>query len=333
LFSLDNKGQIEKIGQRMLHKIEAIPLPDLKGKTVLDIGCDFGFWSILACNKGASYVLGLDRNREVRELGHFDLIENNQRVAEEYRLNCNFEHINLGKQWKEFGNFDVVFMFSLYHHIFENVGDHLPIWFWLWRHTTPKGIVLWENPTDCKDVVSDKHISGEKRDRYTREEILKAAGVYFDIDYIGPAKHEPHREVYRFTRKEVEPKRINGILMHGAGGASKAFKYADNRRMKEVQDITGFWPQPGSLNIALTEPFDWEKGYYRAEMLDVKDRSRGLDSDWGNRWVRLYPVSVGGIDGYAFKFEGEKYPATFIEVVSPFRMRDFLKGEMAVVQC
>jgi 2-polyprenyl-3-methyl-5-hydroxy-6-metoxy-1,4-benzoquinol methylase len=334
-FALDRDGQIEKIGQRMLHKMEAIPIPDLKGKSVLDVGCDFGFWSFHAANLGASYVLGLDRNREVRGFGYCDLIWENRRIAGEHKKLsvCNFEHVNLGKQWREFGNFDVVFMFSLYHHIYENVGDHKPIWFWLWRHTTPEGIVLWENPTDCRDVVSNKHISPKRQAGYNKEAILAAAGEYFKAEYIGPAKHEPHREVYRFTRREKALKRNVGMLVHGAGGATKAFKYAENRRMREIEQALGYWPQAGSLNIRLTDTFDWNKGYYRIQMKDVRDRSQGLDSDWVDRWARMYPVSVGGVEGHAFRFEGESYPDNFLEVVSAFKIRDFIQDDMAVVQC
>ena len=89
---------------RMAAKMSAIPLPYMMGRRVADIGCDMGFWSFLAASKGAKSVLGLDRNREVRNVGHVNLIAfNRQRAADQGQPHVKFEHINLGKQWREFG--------------------------------------------------------------------------------------------------------------------------------------------------------------------------------------------------------------------------------------
>jgi SAM-dependent methyltransferase len=51
---------------RMAKKRRAIPLPELKGKRVLDVGCDYGWWCREASIAGAKYILGIDRGREVR---------------------------------------------------------------------------------------------------------------------------------------------------------------------------------------------------------------------------------------------------------------------------
>jgi len=70
------------------------------------------------------------------QTGYVDLMAlNRKRAEDEGHRNLRFEHIDVGKQWREFGHFEVVFLFSLYHHIYECAGgDHRPIWFWLWRH-------------------------------------------------------------------------------------------------------------------------------------------------------------------------------------------------------
>lgn len=47
-------------------KLKAIQLPnDLSGKSVLDIGCNEGFFCREAINRGASHVLGIDTNDEI----------------------------------------------------------------------------------------------------------------------------------------------------------------------------------------------------------------------------------------------------------------------------
>jgi SAM-dependent methyltransferase len=326
-FSIDNGKVIP--GERMKKKLAAIPLPDFAGKTVLDVGCDYGQFSFWAAMQGAKEVVGLDRNREVRGLGRVNLVDGNNTISRKHFPKAYFREINLGKQWHEFGKFDHVLMFSMYHHVFENVGQHLPIWFWLWRHG---GVVLWENPVDLKDVVSDRHISGEKRQAYSRDEIFRAAEHYFSVEHIGPALHEPNREVYRLTPKELTASSYAGVAVDGAGGASKAFRHADFRRSAEIGRALGFMPYPGSLNIRLDRDFDWARNYYRTQILDVKDRAAGLDSEWAERWCRFYPVEVNGIQAHAMRFEGESYHADFIEVVAPMRLRSFLPENVQVTQ-
>lgn len=310
---------------RMNAKMAAVPLPYMLGKNVLDVGCDFGFWTFLAASKGASQVLGLDRNRDVRGVGRVDLVEmNRRRATDEGRDNVRFEEINLGKQWREFGQFDIVLCLSVYHHIYEGSGgDHAPIWFWLSRHCV--GQVLWEGPVDDSDPVVRANVSDAYRPGYNREAILEAASRHFEAEYIGPALHEPTRQVWRFTPKPKTEWTQDAHICAGAGGATKAFEYADGRRIKEIEDILGVRPIAGSLNLHTYEKsFDWDLGYYRAQVLDVKDRSAGIGSEWAPRWARFYPVNIEGIQAWAFRFEGERYPETFLELLAPTRLRDGL---------
>ena len=307
--------------RRMAAKLAAIPLPYMMGRSVLDVGTDMGYWAFLAASKHASNVLGLDRNREVRGVGHVNLIElNRRRAADEGGHNVQFEHINLGKQWREFGKYDIVLCFSMYHHFYECCGDHAPIWFWLSRHC--KGQVLWEGPVDETDPVVCANVSDVNRGTYNLEEILDAASQFFKAEFIGPALHEPTREVWRFTPKTREIEIVQAEIVGGAGGATPAFLYDEGRRVDEIEYVLGFKPFPGSLNLKLAEPFDWDRGYYRAQILDVADRSAGLDSKWAPRWARFYPLTIDGEQAWAFRFEGEKYNERFVELIAPVRLRD-----------
>ena len=123
-----------------------------------------------------------------------------------------------------------------------------------------------------------------------------------------------------------------GTVQSGAGGASKAFAYADGRRIAEIERVIGVRPLPGSLNVRLSAPFDWDGApYTRAQILDVVDRSKGLDSEWAPRWGRFYALSVDGIPCWAFRFEGERYPLNFIELIAPVRLRDHIRGDRVTV--
>src|SRR3990172_7263038 len=124
-FSVDDDGAITGVGERMAKKMRAIPIPDLTGKNVLDIGCDFGFWSFLSANKGARHVLGLDRGRNVPNFGYCDIVKENRAFAHGKKnlMACWFENMELGKQWHTLTNkYDVIYMFSLYHHVYEAAG-------------------------------------------------------------------------------------------------------------------------------------------------------------------------------------------------------------------
>ena len=291
---------------RMALKERAIPLPDLKGKAVLDVGCDHGHWCWLAAERGA-HVLGLDRNRD-----GLDLIARNNAQA---KPGCEFKQTNLGIQWHDFGRFDVVFCFSMYHHVFENCGDHKAIWYWLWRHT--KQELLWENPTGEDDAVVRMNVTR----LYRRDEILDAAETYFDVEEVGPALHVRTREVWRCKPRKLPEIHWRGELTSGGGGATRAFIFDNSKRTAEIADILGWCPYPGTLNARLDHPFGWERDYYRAQVRDVTNRA-DLNSEWKPRWARFYPVTVDGIDAHAFRFEAEQYSPNYIELIAPVRLRE-----------
>lgn len=309
-------------------KLRAVPLPDLKGKRVLDCGCDFGAWCFRAAQCGASDVLGLDRNRTVRGIGPVDLIERNRSEALELSLPCSFEKQEMGREWRTHGTFDVVLMLSVYHHIFEQCGDHLPIWFWLRQQCADDGVVLWEGPVDDSDPVVRANVSAAHRAIYNQGQIFGAASIYFALEYIGPALHEPTRQVWRLRPRPRPPLSMLAAVRSGAGGASKAFEYADSRRIGEIETITGMRPIAGSLNLTTTSPFPWHANYYRGQVLDVVERGKGLDVEWRPRWARLYPLKVNDVPAFAFRFEGEHYNDRFVELVSDVRLRDLLSGDI-----
>jgi len=311
-------GVVANVQGRMLQKMDALKkvLPDWEGKTVLDIGCDFGYWSFLAASQGAQ-VLGLDRGREVRGFGWVNLPAMNNLVAKENDLDATFMIYEAGVQWHDVGEYDVVLLMSLYHHIYHNCGAHEPIWYWLRQRNAT---VIWENPTELNDTVVQLNVHQSLHAGYTEHAIRTAAEKYFEIEYEGPALHEETRTVWQLTPKPVTTKTYKGIGMKGAGGASKAFVHADNRRIKELEYILNITPIPGSFNVGLERDFNWDAKYYRASIMDVVDRRAGIDSQWALRPVRLYPVKCNDQTAYAMRFEGENYPLDMVELISDKRL-------------
>lgn len=311
--------------KRMDKKREAIPLPPLKGKAVLDVGCDGGYWTRLASDMGASEAVGIDRNRDVKGLGLVDLVAENRALA---YPRCRFERSNVGREWLDFGRFDVAFCFSVYHHIYENCGSHVAVWYWLASQLKPGGLLLWESPLDDRDGVIQANVSAENRRSYTQHEILDAASIYFHIKYYGPAKHAPHRHVYQCIKRNVECVPYTARVSEGAGGATHAFAFAHGRRIAEIEAILGMRAVPGSLNLKGSGGFDWSQNYLRARLLDVTDRKAGLNSEWAERWCRFYPLEVKSdsatAHAYAMRFEGESYRDSLVELIAPHSLRRVL---------
>lgn len=325
-----NFGPDYQTPKRMELKRQALPPLVYEGKRVLDVGTDHGHWAFAAAAGGADAVVGLDRNRDVRGVGHQNLVAQNNAIArrDARYLKARFEHIDIGKQWFVYGQFDLIFVMSVYHHIYENCGDHVPIWYWLRLHCSPDAEVIYEGPTDDTDPVVRKNVSAHNRKRYTPEAIMEAADPYFTCQHVGPALHEPTRGVWKFKARPAAERITKAFMLAGTGVATKAFEYADGRRIKEIHAATGMLPVAGSLNLRLASPFDWDRGYFRFQMLDVADRSKGLESEWAPRWARLYPLMAGGVLAWAFRFEGERYDYKFMELIAPQRLRDAVAGPL-----
>ena len=320
-----NHGKIKNIQGRMSTKLEAINdfLPSKwKGLSVLDIGCDFGFWSFLAASNGAN-VIGVDRSRPVKNLGHVNIPLLNNLAAKRNNFTAQFLDFEAGKNWSVIRNNKFVFCMSLYHHIFNVCENHDAIWYWLWRNTDVKGTLLWENPTETDDAVVQINLKKHLYKEYTEEKIRSAAERYFKIAREKPALHEQTRTVWHCKPKKLTPQRYIGTIKSGAGGASKAFLYSDERRCKEFAEAVGVYPIPGSLNIQLSEDFDWNTGFYTANFLDVLSRRSGLNQEWAPKRARIFPVEVEKNLGWVFRFESDNhYPKNFIEIISDKRLRD-----------
>jgi hypothetical protein len=332
-FAFGPDGEFASVGARMALKLRAMPKIDFIGKRVLDVGCDHGFWCWRAAQLGAASVLGLDRGRPVRATGFVDLPTYNEELAAGfgvYRDRCRFGRVNLGRQWLEFGEHDVVLMMSMYHHVYEAAGgDHAPIWFWLRRHVAMGGVVVWENPFVTVDSTVAKHVSPSYFPRYTKAEILRASAEYFEAECVGPALHSPTREVYLFHPKPMERWALLGRTRDGVKGASKAMVHNSDARAREVEEILGYRPFAGSLNFTYPAErgaiLNVRRGYYRAT---IQEMPRGnIDGVWYPRWTRFYPISVAGHRAHAVAFEDQKRVAGLTECYAPERLRDFVSNE------
>lgn len=90
----------------------------LKGKRVLDLGSNAGFWSLTAAEAGADFVLGVDGRQMHVDQSNF--------VFEVKGIDKSRYHFALGNiyefDFKQYGPFDIVFNFGLMYHIAKPMG-------------------------------------------------------------------------------------------------------------------------------------------------------------------------------------------------------------------
>jgi tRNA (mo5U34)-methyltransferase len=90
--------------------IQKLLPPDLRGKTVLDVGCNAGFYSFEAKRRGAKRVLGVDGQRQHVRQGLF--------VRKVLGLDVEFRRLNvyeLSPRWV--GQFDITLALGLLYHL------------------------------------------------------------------------------------------------------------------------------------------------------------------------------------------------------------------------
>ena len=109
-------------------KLERLSLPnDLKGKSVLDIGCNEGFFCLEAARRGAARVVGIDQS------AHFvDAARSRSREFSQ------IEYIKGDAKNLPDEKFDIILVLSVIHY-FENPYD---IFCDIVSHLKPNGILI-----------------------------------------------------------------------------------------------------------------------------------------------------------------------------------------------
>ncbi|MER8503645.1 MULTISPECIES: methyltransferase domain-containing protein [unclassified Mesorhizobium] len=87
---------------------------DLAGKSVLDVGCYLGYFSLIACERGAGHVRGLDIDPE--RIRQAKIIADIKGYAPEY-LQADIERIS------DADPFDIVLCLNVLHHLADPIGS------------------------------------------------------------------------------------------------------------------------------------------------------------------------------------------------------------------
>tara|TARA_B100000886_G_scaffold340546_1_gene311095 strand:- start:10051 stop:10893 length:843 start_codon:yes stop_codon:yes gene_type:complete len=89
----------------------------LKGKKVLDIGCNSGFFALKMIEAGCDYVVGIDGRQSHIDKANF-VFEVKEIDKSRYKFNCaNIYDID----FKTLGQFDIVICLGFFHHINKHI--------------------------------------------------------------------------------------------------------------------------------------------------------------------------------------------------------------------
>ena len=116
LTPIADKTRVNRHQQRKKYFFD--PLVELcggtfKGKRILDIGCNAGFWSLLAIENECDYIFGIDgRQMHVDQANLVFETKNIDKDRYDFVKGDIFDY-----DFKQLGDFDIVFYFGLMYHI------------------------------------------------------------------------------------------------------------------------------------------------------------------------------------------------------------------------
>lgn len=156
--SISHRGQLLLQGRRqdLQERIQLMDPHDLKGKSVLDLGCNIGMNCYLAVEAGAREAVGIDRSKR--------LVTAAARINCYFAAPCRFLVQDLDKEPSELGRFDTVFCLSVAAHVKD-----------------PGMLVTWCQAAAKETVYFEGHAK-TKRDDYV---YLLNSDNFSAIDLIG----------------------------------------------------------------------------------------------------------------------------------------------------
>ena len=194
---------------------------DLKGKRVLDVGCNEGMMCQLAAEQGAN-VLGIDINRDVIK------------QAKENFPHLNFECLSAEKMY---GNYDIIIASAVLHYL------DLDKTFAIFSRCVKQVICdIWLHPSEVPIfALTTRGIYIPSMSAF-----MHIASKYFStIDLIGPSHSPDDSERFIFHLSNPLPNPPSAVIIYGIGdsGKSTLSRTYFNHSILRTDDIFFAWKE------------------------------------------------------------------------------------------
>jgi SAM-dependent methyltransferase len=162
------EGQLnDKLAPRTDMRISLVNPLWFKNKTVLDIGCNNGFWTRFAMKNGARRAVGVDAS---------DCIEGAKELAKEERLGCEFWQLDVESiEFQKFcPRFDIIILFSC-----------------LTKLKDKEKFLDWLDGRAIYQVLFESNHGEENKEHI---ELLQKYMYFESVEYLGPSEipSKPH---------------------------------------------------------------------------------------------------------------------------------------------
>jgi len=177
-FEIVDKNQIisSEREQNTIDHMLSIFNGKVENKKILDIGCNFGLFSVMLTWMKAKCT-GIDPNEKAIEIAN--------RVKDYLGLKINYVLGKFTKEWLSKKKFNYIICTSCYHYLWGHFKNHDEI-FKLFHGTGAD--IFFEDALDMTDYSCNEYFTKQfptEKHLYTKELILDAAKKYFDLSYMG----------------------------------------------------------------------------------------------------------------------------------------------------
>lgn len=155
---------------------------DLSGERVLDVGCNHGFFSILAAERGAKSVVAVDTSAKALGAAGQYLRQTKRAISSRVHLVTSIPY----------QKFDLILALGVIHHLFRGNRSH-SLTAWEFADVLDfAGRMVMEVPGDNDSATRAMFPDGE----WVEGDLRYAMEQWFSIEDIGPTEHVQGRRLW-----------------------------------------------------------------------------------------------------------------------------------------
>ena len=123
---------------------------DIRGKTILDVGCSIGYHSMILLDRGASHAtLNTHDPRQIRKIKHLKAYRKYNVTILEGKIQARLAYLD---------DYDIIMVLNMFHHVLKQTPDS----WWVFEHLLRKGKNVYMTMGTTWDVIKEYDNDVEK---------------------------------------------------------------------------------------------------------------------------------------------------------------------------